>query len=151
MNTARMNAERMNTTSIALWAMLWVIVVAGLTGCATAPDYADYSPAVPPSEVRVYSSPAPIYYHPPVRDHRIDSRQYSQQKKIAAGIRTGELTSQEARALKAEQRDIQAEERAYKRDGYLSSRERAELNRELNIAERNIYNQARDRQESDRR
>ena len=124
---------------------LWGLML-GLTGCATSPDHVDYGPVMSRSEPWGYSSPAPIYYRPPVRDRRIDSRQYSQQQKIAAGVRSGEITSREARKLKAEQRSIYEEERAYKRNGYLSSRERAELHRELNIAQRNIYNQSRDQQ-----
>jgi hypothetical protein len=79
-------------------------------------------------------------------DHSIDHRQAHQHARIAHGAVSGQLTARESARLRAEQRAIAAQERFYKRDGYLSPWERADLHRDLNYASRDIYWQRHDRQ-----
>ena len=73
------------------------------------------------------------------RDPGVNLRQRNEQTRIAQGVRSGELTRDEARGLRAEQRDIRREEREYKSDGVLTRGERRDLHRDLNEASRNIY------------
>jgi hypothetical protein len=76
----------------------------------------------------------------------INARQRRQQERIAQGTRSGELTRREAARLEAEQRQIRREERVFRSDGRLSPWERADLNRDLNRASRDIARQRHDGQ-----
>lgn len=80
------------------------------------------------------------------RDPSIDHRQAHQHARIAQGAASGQLTARETTRLHAQQRAIAAEERYYKRDGYLSAWERADLQRDLTYANRDIYRQKHDGQ-----
>lgn len=80
------------------------------------------------------------------RDPGVNHRQHNQQARIKEGVKSGELTRREVRRLEAEQRAIRREERAYKADGQLTARERADLHRDLNAASRDIYRQKHDEQ-----
>lgn len=77
----------------------------------------------------------------------INRRQHREQQRIRHGIRSGELTRFEARRLGTEQARIRAHERYARRDGYISPRERARLDREMNRASRHIYRQKHDGQD----
>lgn len=79
-------------------------------------------------------------------DPGVNARQARQHARIEQGIASGELTGKEAARLKTEQRAIRAEERAFKSDGNLSVAERKQLQRDLNRASRDIYNQKHDAQ-----
>ena len=79
-------------------------------------------------------------------DPSINHRQARQHARIAQGVASGELTARETARLTAEQRAIAAEERYYKRDGRLSAWERADLQRDLDVASRDIYRQKHDAQ-----
>jgi len=85
-------------------------------------------------------------HRPPaaVRDPGVNARQHNQQDRIAQGVRSGELTKDEAKGLRAEQRTIRQEEHAYKADGTLTRDERKDLQQDLNVASRNIYNEKHD-------
>ncbi|MEW5891102.1 MAG: hypothetical protein AB1768_19160 [Pseudomonadota bacterium] len=91
---------------------------------------------------------ATFYFSTPAqagtRDPAVNHRQHHQQQRIAQGVRSGELTRGEVRHLAREQRAIRAEERAYKADGHLTARERADLHRDLNRSSRHIYNEKHD-------
>ncbi len=76
----------------------------------------------------------------------INRMQAQQRRSIARGVRSGELTSREARRLRGEQRAIRRQERAYLADGHLSRGERRHLYRDLRSANRRIYNQTHDAQ-----
>jgi hypothetical protein len=80
------------------------------------------------------------------RDPGINYRQARQHERIAQGVASGELTARETARLIAEQREIAAEERYYRRDGRLSAWERADLERDLDRASRDIYRQKHDAQ-----
>ena len=75
------------------------------------------------------------------RDPSIDARQHRQQARIAQGVGSGELTSDEARRLRYGQAEIQRKKRRYESDGVLTPTERRDLERDLNKAGRDIYNQ----------
>lgn len=77
----------------------------------------------------------------------INGRQHREQQRIKQGIRSGELTRLEARRLGTEQARIRAYERYARRDGYISPRERARLDRGMDRAGRHIYRQKHDGQD----
>ena len=80
--------------------------------------------------------------------HRgINARQHREQNRINRGIRSGELTRLEARRLEAGLVRINRFERHARSDGYLSPRERARLQHQLNRESRAIYRQTHDRQD----
>jgi hypothetical protein len=79
-----------------------------------------------------------------VRDPGVNQRQYNQHDRIAQGVRSGELTKDEAKGLRAEQRSIRQEERQYKSDGILARDERKDLHQDLNASSRNTYNEKHD-------
>lgn len=74
----------------------------------------------------------------------VNHRQHKQHARITQGVRSGELTRQEARSLRAKQRAIRAEERAFKADGTLTKSERKALHRDLNEASRDIHREKHD-------
>ena len=76
----------------------------------------------------------------------INTRQTHQRERIESGFHRGAITRWEYRRLTAEQQDIQAMERAFVADGFLSPRERMELNRRLDVASTHIVFEARDHQ-----
>jgi hypothetical protein len=88
-----------------------------------------------------------IRQHPLEGLHEINARQARQRSRIEHGFHAGAITRWEFRRLMAEQHDIQAMERAFVADGFLSPRERMELNRRLDIARANIRFEATDHQQ----
>lgn len=77
-------------------------------------------------------------------NNRFENRIDSQQSKIEAGRRTGDITWTEGIKLRAEQRKVMKLRRQLASDGRLSWRDRKRLRRELNRLERKIYAEARD-------
>lgn len=80
------------------------------------------------------------------RDPIVHQRQFDQSLRIHQGVASGALTVPETRRLAAEQRAIRIEERAYKSDGILTRRERADLHHDQNVASRHIWNEKHDGQ-----
>jgi hypothetical protein len=78
--------------------------------------------------------------HDPV----VNKRQHRQHGRIHQGVKSGELTPAEARALRKEQRAIRLKERAYKSDGTLTKHERKELQEDVNAASRNVREEKHD-------
>jgi len=70
---------------------------------------------------------------------RIDRREARQHARIHQGYRSGDLTRGELRALRAGQLRIHRMERRAKADGFVSARERAQLNRAQNRQNRHIW------------
>jgi len=87
-------------------------------------------------------APATLSAHP-----SINQTERREQVRINQGIRSGELTRQEARRLEAEQARIRVDERFARADGNLTSKERERLRNELSHASRDIYHQKHDRQD----
>jgi hypothetical protein len=73
------------------------------------------------------------------RTPRINQRQENQQDRIQQGVKSGQLTRREAQRLESIEGRIQANKLIDKSDGHVSPRERAQLDRELNRASRDIY------------
>jgi hypothetical protein len=75
----------------------------------------------------------------------VNQRQRQERQRIHQGVRSGELTRGETRALARQQARLAVEEARYRRTGGgLSRRERADLQRDHNRASRNIYRQKHD-------
>jgi hypothetical protein len=81
---------------------------------------------------------------PGQRDPGVNTRQHNQQHRIADGVRSGELTREEAQTIRKEQREIRKKERAYKSDGKMTRAERRDLHREQNQASQNIREEKHD-------
>ncbi|BAN35645.1 hypothetical protein SCD_n01834 [Sulfuricella denitrificans skB26] len=79
-----------------------------------------------------------------VRDPGVNARQVNQRERIQQGVRSGELTRGEARQLGTEQRSVRQEERQYKSDGVLTKTERKDLQQDLNVVSKDIYNEKHD-------
>ncbi|MBF0566179.1 MAG: hypothetical protein HQK89_13165 [Nitrospirae bacterium] len=75
-----------------------------------------------------------------VNDPVVHARERNQQRRIAQGVRSGQLTPKEAAHLEGRQAKIRRDERRMKADGNLTRGERRKLNRELNRSSRKIYN-----------
>ena len=76
----------------------------------------------------------------------IKKREQIQRERIQQGVNSGELTRPEAQRLRVEQARVHATEARAKKDGVVTPRERAKLNRELNVTSRNIFRQKHDQQ-----
>lgn len=70
---------------------------------------------------------------------RVDRREARQGARIHQGVRHGQLTRAEARALRAGQLRVRRMERRAKRDGRVTLRERARLQRMLDRQHRRIF------------
>jgi len=77
---------------------------------------------------------------------RADTRQAEQKARIREGVRSGELTPEEARTLRVEQRLVRITKRAMRADGVVTPRERRVLNRQLNRTSRDISREKHDDQ-----
>lgn len=77
----------------------------------------------------------------------VNARQHNQMDRIREGAASGELTRGETRRLVGEQGAIRREESAYRSDGVLSSRERADLHRDLDRSSNHIWQQKHDAQQ----
>ena len=75
----------------------------------------------------------------PTATPRIDQRQVNQQKRIAQGVASGQLTPQETANLQKRESKIAADEAAAKADGKVTKAERAHLRHEENRASRAIH------------
>ena len=78
------------------------------------------------------------------RDPGVNQRQHRQERRIEQGVRSGELTRQEAKGLRKEERGIRQEERAAKSDGKLTRAERKDLHHDLNQASKDIHREKHD-------
>lgn len=72
------------------------------------------------------------------RDPGVNRRQASQTGRIVDGVKTGELTHDEAQELRAGRREIRQTEQQYRADGVLTREERVDLHRDLNQQSRDI-------------
>jgi hypothetical protein len=76
----------------------------------------------------------------------VKERQERQQKRIAEGVKTGELTAKETKHLEAREVKIQHDKKEAKEDGVVTRKERTQLRREQNRTSRAIYRQKHDAQ-----
>ena len=76
----------------------------------------------------------------------VKERQENQQKRIAEGVKDGELTANETKHLEGREVKIQHDKKEAKADGVVTNKERVKLHREQNRASRAIYRQKHDAQ-----
>ena len=79
---------------------------------------------------------------------RVDRREARQAKRIESGKASGQLTTNEAAKLEAQQGRIQAAEAEAKSDGKVTAKERAALTHQQNKANRKIRRNKHDAQKS---
>jgi Skp family chaperone for outer membrane proteins len=79
-----------------------------------------------------------------VRDPGVNERQANQTARIQQGVKSGELTHDEAQELRTERRDIRDLEHTYKEDGSLTRDERQDLHQQLNQQSHEIYEEKHD-------
>lgn len=77
----------------------------------------------------------------------VNERQHRQMDRIRDGAASGDLTRGETRRLVDEQRAIRREESAYRSDGVVTPRERADLHRDLDRSSNHIWRQRHDAQQ----
>ena len=81
-----------------------------------------------------------------VRDPGVNERQANQTARIQQGVKSGELTHDEAQELRTERGDIRDLEHTYKEDGTLTRDERQDLHQQLNQQSQEIYEEKHDDQ-----
>lgn len=81
----------------------------------------------------------PVATPPAVRDPAVNQRQANQTGRIVNGVKSGELTHDEAQDLRDGRREIRQTEQEYKADGTLTREERIDLHQDLNQQSRDIY------------
>ncbi|HUL44213.1 MAG TPA: hypothetical protein VLY03_07645 [Bacteroidota bacterium] len=69
----------------------------------------------------------------------VNQRERNQQARIAAGVKSGQLTPAETRRLERQEGRIKAHELSAKSDGKVTKAERRSLNRQLNRESRRIH------------
>ena len=85
--------------------------------------------------VLAITSMAQAQTHTPVINHR----QHRQERRINQGVRSGELTRNETRRLRGDERRIGEQRRMAMADGRMNRAERRHLRREKNRTSRAIY------------
>lgn len=78
------------------------------------------------------------------RDPGVNHRQHHQDARIKQGVKSGELTREEAQGLRQDRREIRQKEHAYKADGTLTKEERKDLHHDLNASSKEIYQEKHD-------
>ena len=76
----------------------------------------------------------------------INQRERHQQRRIADGVRDGELTRKEVRKLEKQQAKIHRDEAKAKADGEFTPNERGKIQREQDKASQQIYKEKHDNQ-----
>ncbi|MBI3367056.1 MAG: hypothetical protein HY021_00950 [Burkholderiales bacterium] len=77
---------------------------------------------------------------------RVDKREARQQKRIAQGAASGQLTPRETQRLEKEQNTVNKAEDKAKADGTVTAQERRRLTKMQNHASRDIHHQKHDAQ-----
>jgi len=77
-------------------------------------------------------------------DPGVNHRQHHQDARIKQGVKSGELTHEEAKGLRQDRREIRQKEHAYKADGTLTKDERKDLHQDLNAMNKEIYQEKHD-------
>ena len=85
------------------------------------------------------------------RDPHINRHQRHQGERIANGVKSGELTKDEAHELRGDRKALREEERAYKADGKLTKEERMDLHQDARENSKNIYEQKHDAEKRPRK
>ncbi|MDQ1523427.1 MAG: hypothetical protein QOE47_1351 [Pyrinomonadaceae bacterium] len=78
-------------------------------------------------------------------------RRGNDRQRVRQGIRSGQITREEAQAIRERQRQIRAERRTYRSDGVITRDERREIRSDRREQKRYIRSQRRDDDRRDRR
>jgi hypothetical protein len=84
----------------------------------------------------------PIFANP--KSPGADRREHHQKQRIKEGVRSGQLTREEAKGLRNQQREIRTKEREMKSDGVLTPQERKDLHQDLNESSKHIFEEKHD-------
>lgn len=87
-----------------------------------------------------------VAWLPPAEAGVIKNRETRQQKRIAEGVESGQLTARETARLEGQQAKIEADRQNALSDGTMTKKEKAKLTREQNRASHRIYRQKHDAQ-----
>ena len=74
----------------------------------------------------------------------VDRREHRQKERIKHGMKSGELTKDEAKALHQEGKAIREKEKVFKSDGVVTREERKELHQDLNERSKHIAEEKHD-------
>jgi polyhydroxyalkanoate synthesis regulator phasin len=91
----------------------------------------------------VFVAPS-LQAEPGTRSPGVNRRERKQKARIKQGVKSGELTKDEAKELRQDQREIRQKEREMKSDGTLTKDERKELHQDLKESSQNIYEEKHD-------
>ena len=91
-----------------------------------------------------FIAPGVVFAERKKRSPGVNRREHRQKNRIKEGVKSGELSKDEAQTLRQEQKAIRQEEREMKSDGTFTKEERKELHKELNEASQNIYEEKHD-------
>jgi hypothetical protein len=75
----------------------------------------------------------------------------SDRQRVRRGVRSGQITREEARQIRAREQQIRAERRGYRSDGVITREERREIRRDEREQDRYIRSQRRDDDQRNRR
>lgn len=84
-------------------------------------------------------------------DRYYGNRRYNDRARIRRGVRSGQLTREEARRLRNQERANRAERRGYRSDGVLTREERREIRRDERQSDRQIRRERHDDERNNRR
>ena len=90
------------------------------------------------------TSATSLYAEPGTHTPGVKARQHNQSHRINQGVRSGELTHDEAQDLREDKRDIRQQKRTAKSDGTVTVEERKDLHKSLNESSQNIYEEKHD-------
>ena len=105
------------------------LAVAVMVACSGVAFSQESQPPQPTRDATTGSTRTPV----------INKRQRNQQRRIARGVKGGQLTAGEAARLETREAKIQKDKQAAKADGKVTPAERRKLRREENRASRKIY------------
>ncbi len=92
--------------------------------------------------------PKAAHSHPATKsctkDPGVNHRQDNQHDRISQGVKSGQLTKEEAKSVASTQKEIRQEEAQYKSDGILTKDERKDLQQDLHAASKDIYEEKHD-------
>jgi Ni/Co efflux regulator RcnB len=78
------------------------------------------------------------------KDRGVNKHQRNQHERIVQGVKSGELTRDEAKELRGDSKELRQKEHAYKADGKLTKEERMDLRKDLKENSKEIYNEKHD-------
>jgi hypothetical protein len=84
------------------------------------------------------------FKHHGTKDPWVNQRQENQRDRVRQGIKSGQLTKEEAKELATNQKELRQEEKEYKSDGTLTKEERVDLHQDLNSTSKDIYQEKHD-------